>query len=447
LAFASGKFQNLHVLLIGNLLGVSRLKQVVGDPKLTRREHLFTIAVILKRTRLTNQRINHMTIVDGLSVLAKQSFHRLHVVVLMSHDDLLGSNPHIDFRTDQPTRNRVRVGTHLDRTARANTESTQHIVRIEPLVRQPRQSRLFFMETFATIGVGTCDDLFDEHHVLIAAGKVTTASQQERLIDSVLDMSVGRFDVAVLVSTARVGSFRLAAVVLHECRVAIGERLAAGVILDGGTKRIGSMSLRHSAEFPKRFLNAFTQGLKRFRETERDRFDVAVSQHAMKEPVIESRSSNLHVQRIHNREVAGGQSGRMMKLLKVDRLAWPMQAPPLSYASLKGSASGVGKRAGLGLLQPLEERLGFEEWFGFESLLDFAPNVGERIAASSIIAWLLSLRRQTRIVTIVTRSLLIHECHPCRRGQWLALSKHPPQFLGLSIGNHRNLHENRKMRY
>jgi hypothetical protein len=117
LAFAGGKLKNLHVLFIGDPLGVSRLKQVVSDPKLTRWEHLFTVSVVPERARFANQRINHVTIVNGLSVLANQPLHGLHVVVLMSHDDLLRSNPHIDFRTDQSTRNRVRVGAHLDRAA------------------------------------------------------------------------------------------------------------------------------------------------------------------------------------------------------------------------------------------------------------------------------------------------------------------------------------------
>jgi hypothetical protein len=45
-----GKFKKLHVLLIGNLLGVSRLQQVVSDPKLTGRKHLFTVSVVPEET-------------------------------------------------------------------------------------------------------------------------------------------------------------------------------------------------------------------------------------------------------------------------------------------------------------------------------------------------------------------------------------------------------------
>jgi hypothetical protein len=442
-----GKFKKLHILLIGHLLGVSRLQQVVSDPKLTGRKHLFTVAVVPERSRLTNQRINHMPIVDRLSVLPNQPRHGLHVVALMHHDDLLGSNPHIDLRIDQPTRNRVGVGAHLDRAARANAEATQHIVRVEPIVGQLVQRHLLFAETFAAIGVGLCDDLFNEGQVVIAADEVAAATQQQPLLDPVLDVSVRRFDIAVLVGTAGVGSLRLTAVVRHECRVAIGVRLAARMILDGGAERIGTMSLRHATKFPKRFLKAFTQGLERFRETQRDRFDVAVGQHAVKECVIESRSSDLHVQTIHDGEVAGGQSSGVMLLWEEDGFARSMQASPIGDASLEGSSRGVGELAGLSLLQPREERLGFQFWLGFESLLDLAPDVRERVGASSIIARPFSLGRQTIIVTIAACGLLIHECHPCRSGQRLALHKHSPQFLDSSISDHRNLHENREMRY
>ena len=110
------------------------------------------------------------------------------------------------------------------------------------------------------------------------------------------------------------------------------------------------MPLRHTTEFPKRFLNAFTQGLERFRETQRDRFDVAVGQHAVKERVIETRSSDLQVQTIHHREVASGQSCGVMLLWEEDGFAWPMEASPLGDASFEGSSSGVGELARLSLL-------------------------------------------------------------------------------------------------
>jgi hypothetical protein len=54
------------------------------------------------------------------------------------------------------------------------------------------------------------------------------------------------------------------------------------------------MTLRHTTEFPKRFLNAGTQRFERFGETQGHRLDVAVRQHAMKERVIESVSDDLH---------------------------------------------------------------------------------------------------------------------------------------------------------
>jgi len=102
LALAGGQLKKLHVLLVGDLFGMSRMKQVVSDPKLAGRKHLFTVSVVLESTRLTNQRIDHVPIVDRPALLPKQPLHGLHLLTLMGHDDLLRGNSHIDFRTDQP---------------------------------------------------------------------------------------------------------------------------------------------------------------------------------------------------------------------------------------------------------------------------------------------------------------------------------------------------------
>ena len=50
----------------------------------------------------------------------------------------------------------------------------------------------------------------------------------------------------------------------HQRCVAIGQRLAVGVITDRRTERIRSMPQRDSSEFPERFLNALTERFKRF---------------------------------------------------------------------------------------------------------------------------------------------------------------------------------------
>lgn len=50
LAFISGELQNLQIHLVGNLLAVMPREQIVGEPKVAAREHLFAVPVISERT-------------------------------------------------------------------------------------------------------------------------------------------------------------------------------------------------------------------------------------------------------------------------------------------------------------------------------------------------------------------------------------------------------------
>ena len=98
----------------------------------------------------------------------------------------------------------------------------------------------------------------DREYLDFAAG-IAVASLghcHPRLVEAILEMPVGRFDVAVLVGAPRVGAFRFAAVMVHQRRVTIGQRLAAGVIADRRAEGIRPMPLRHATEFPERFVNA-----------------------------------------------------------------------------------------------------------------------------------------------------------------------------------------------
>jgi len=183
---------------------------------------------------------------------------------LMRHADLFGSNSNIHLSANQAAGNRIGVGSHLNRAAATDANAGQKVVGVESLLRQRLERRLFFEEPLRTIGVGATDQLFHEVHVLLAAGELPAAAQQQRLVDALLDVPVGRFDIAVLVGAPRIGAFRFAAVMSHQRRVAIRQQLAAGVIADRRAERIGSMPLRHSSEFPKRFLDALAECFKRF---------------------------------------------------------------------------------------------------------------------------------------------------------------------------------------
>ena len=73
-------------------------------------------------------------------------------------------------------------------------------------------------------------------------------------------MPVGRLDIAVLIRTAGVRAFRFAVVVVHQCRVPIGQRPTAGVVAHRRTQRVRAMSLGSSTKLMKRLLDAGAEG-------------------------------------------------------------------------------------------------------------------------------------------------------------------------------------------
>ena len=305
-------------------------------------------------------------------------------MAVMSHRDLFRTDAKIDELTDQPTRHRVRIGARVDRAAATDAEALDNVVGVEPVVRQSIQMSQVVQKLLSPIVVGSFDQLLDEGDVGISSFKVATAAQQQCLIDAILEMPVRRFDVAVFVGTASVRTLGFAVVITHEGRISLGQFATTRVISYRRSQRITAMPLRHSTKFPERFLNACAQRFKGFGKAQRHAFDVAVRQDAVEQRVIKSLSGDLHTQLIAHREVTGGQSSRVMLLIKENRLSGAMQTAPLAHASLKSATCRIRKLSCVTLLQPLKQCLRFEPRFDFETPLHCVPNVSKRIAACSI---------------------------------------------------------------
>jgi hypothetical protein len=116
-------------------------------------------------------------VINGRQFLPDEPRHRLNDVALMHHRDRFGSDAKVHFAADQPARNRVRVGPHVDRAAARNTHALDDVVGVKPLVWQPVQMSNIFKKLLPTVVVGALHKFFDERNVLVAAGKITTATQ------------------------------------------------------------------------------------------------------------------------------------------------------------------------------------------------------------------------------------------------------------------------------
>jgi hypothetical protein len=233
LTFVSRKVQNLHVHLVSHFFGVRVSQRVPCHTKNGGRKHLFTILIVGEGTGLPHQRIDDVPIVDVCQIFADQPRHRLNVIAMMSDDDLFGTDSQIDEIADQPTGNGIRVGSHPNRAAATDTHARDDVVRVEPFVGQSLQMSQILEERFPSIVVGTFHQCFHKRNVLFATGKVSTAAKQQRLLDPIFDVSVGRFDIAIFVGAPSICAFRFTVVVIHQCRIPLGQFATTGVVSHG----------------------------------------------------------------------------------------------------------------------------------------------------------------------------------------------------------------------
>ena len=380
-----------------------------------------------------------MAVVDRRAADSDQTRHPLYRDAAMSHVDPLGADPDVDFLTDQAAGDRVGVAADLNRTATADANAWNYVVGIELAGRQGAEVLLLDGETFVAFVVPAGDHIFEEIHVVLAAGEVTATANHQSLVDDVLEMTIGRFHIAVFVGTSSVGLLSGSAIVVHQGCVALGQLLPGSVVVHGRAEAVGSVALRHPAELPKCLLNPFAEGFKRFGEAERNRFDVGVSQHAVKQRVIEPRPGNRHAEFVHHGEVTSGDLCGVMHLREHHRLVGSLRASPQPHPSLKRPPGGIGVLTAILLLQPPEERFRLQPRFGFQSSLNLRPDVFKGIDSRPVGAFRLPRRGESLIVSIVPCGLLVHACDPCRGGERLADRKPPPQFFDLPIRDHRNL--------
>jgi len=120
LAFPSRQFQDLHVGLVGQRLGMSGAEHVVSDAKLTGRKHLFTVLIVGKCARFAHQRIDDVAIIDCPELLADKSRHCLDDMTPMGHHNVFRPDSQVDALPDQSTGNGVRIRPHMNCAALAH---------------------------------------------------------------------------------------------------------------------------------------------------------------------------------------------------------------------------------------------------------------------------------------------------------------------------------------
>jgi hypothetical protein len=187
-AFLGRQVQDPHVLLV-RTAGLLNQKTVVSPTKRLRRIQVGAVHVASERTRLADQPVDHVTVVDPMLVLTPQTRHPLDQLLCIPHLDLLDPDPDLDLLTDQTRWHRIRILLHADGTATLDTHLLP-IHRFQTFPRQRPQQGSLLSELHRAAGIATSHHAKHQLPVCLSAGKVSTATQQQRLLHDLLEMAM-----------------------------------------------------------------------------------------------------------------------------------------------------------------------------------------------------------------------------------------------------------------
>ena len=360
-----------------------------------------------------------MPVVHRVPVATHQSRQRVDAPVRVPDLDAVGEQPRFDRLADQPAVHRVGVAVNVDQAA--GVDAARHLqARRQPRVGQVPQRRDFLGEAVRATRVPRRHDLLQERGVLVAAGKLPAAAEQQRLVDRGLEVPVRRLRVAVLVRLPRVGPLARHAVVRQQVAVPGLELAGRRQVVHGRGQTVGAVPPRHAAQFPERVLQAVGQRLERLGGAHRHGFPVRVGQHEVVHHVVEPPAGDRDVQRVHVGEVGGREVAGRVDLAEHDGLPRPVSRPPLPDAAFEGAAMRIEELTRMLAAQPVEERLGEQPGLGLEPRLDHRPDRRERIEPRAIgprRSRRLPRAGQRAVIAVVSGGLVAHAGSPGRRGQ------------------------------
>jgi hypothetical protein len=372
-ALVRGQMQNLQILPIGPRR--QRLvEQVVGQAESTAGEQFLAVAIIRQRSRLADQRVDHMPVIDVPLAAAVQPRQRGHLLLGVPHFQMLQVDAHLDPLADQSAVHRIGVVLHVDDAA-VRYGHHQPFAGLQPACRQRSQHRLFLGQSFGAWPIPVPANVVQERLVIDGAGKVSTTTQEQRLLHGVFEMPVRRLGIAIFVGLPRLDLLAHQAVMFQQALVTFREVASLRQIVHRTAHPVATMPLGYATQLPQRVLQAHTQALEALRKAERHRLPIRVGQHE----VIDQMPRDGHVQTVHVREVRSAQPARMMNLAEVYLPPGPVRGPPLLDAPLQRPQLSLVKPSRILPQKPIPQGLGLELGRLLQLRGHFRPDLGERI--------------------------------------------------------------------
>jgi hypothetical protein len=336
--------------------------------------------------------------------------------------DQHGAAPHLQaFRhdidinvfTDQSTRHRVDVREDADRAPLGHSHPTPM-----PGVDAPRgeiaQVGSFGSEPFGTAAVSPDEELAEELLIGRSVVEVAAAAQHQGLSDRLFESVMALFGISVLVRLTGVDGLSSQAIVGQQGAVALLEEIAVAEVVHRGGEPIGAVHLGNPSQFPEGVLEPLAEALETLGETDRSRLPVGEGQDEVIDHVIKRLTGQRDPQIVHVSEVGGAELAGRVDLIEEDLLGRTRDGLPRLDLPLQGAELAVGKPTGESALEILEKSLGLEAGMAFQQVLEFGPNVLERILPGLPGSWGQGFTGQAIRLSVLSSGLGVHVHPPSR---------------------------------
>jgi hypothetical protein len=289
--------------------------------------------------------------------LPAQPLHRLHRRPRVPHLDDLGTQAHFQPLPDQPRRYRVDVLLDLDRAPLAHLHPLP-LQGLQPTRRQRPQPGRLLLELGPPRCVPPRHQGPHELQVLLPAGEITAATQQQFLRQRLFETSVSLFAIPVLVRAGRIGGLGHQTIVPQQRLVTRRVLRAVAVVVHRQGHAVRAVTRGTAADLPQGVLQPFAQAGEALREAQRHVLPVRVGEHEVIEQVRQRLALDGHAQAVHVGEIRGTQPARLMHLAEEDFLGRSMLRLPPAHAPLQRPSLTVPVLGGVFALQPVQERPG-----------------------------------------------------------------------------------------
>lgn len=210
--FVLGGVQQLEILLDRGSFRCVLEQLVVGHAESRRGVHVVHVLVIDERTRLANQRVDHMAKVDRFLAKPELSRHPLDAFVAIPQFQMILVNAYFESQTDILAADRVRVALHADDAVGLDRHQDR-CAGTATLWRQRAERGDFFAKPFVSRDVAPLDERTDEPQIVLGADKIAASAQPQRLVQGILEVTVRRLHVSIFVRLADVDAMAIRAIV------------------------------------------------------------------------------------------------------------------------------------------------------------------------------------------------------------------------------------------